>query len=193
MWVALENDIYIPNLCAIKEKKHPSANCRLCFVEIEGYSRPVTSCSQRVEEGMIVRTRTPAVDRLVKTAFELLLSDHDLNCSGCPGKKSCAFLTIARERKLKLKLSRFKPLERRRAIDDSTALFTFDRNRCVLCGKCVWADREEARVGAIGFSNRGLDRVVTTFRDEALIDSPCTECGLCVKACPVGAMTFKSP
>lgn len=191
LWVALENNIYIPNLCAIKEKERPSASCRLCFVEIEGYDRPVTSCTQRVKEGMVVRTRTPAVDRLVKTAFELLLSDHDLNCAKCPARKNCALMTIARERKLKMKLTRLKPLNRERAIDDSTSLFTFDRNRCVLCGRCVWADREEARVGAIGFSNRGLERMVTTFRNIPLADSPCTECGLCVEACPVGAMTFK--
>lgn len=191
LWVALENNIYIPNLCAIKEKERPSASCRLCFVEIEGYDRPVTSCTQRVKEGMVVRTRTPAVDRLVKTAFELLLSDHDLNCAKCPARKNCALITIARERKLKMKLTRLKPLNRERAIDDSTSLFTFDRNRCVLCGRCVWADREEARVGAIGFSNRGLERMVTTFRNIPLADSPCTECGLCVEACPVGAMTFK--
>lgn len=191
LWVALENNIYIPNLCAIKEKERPSASCRLCFVEIEGYDRPVTSCTQRVKEGMVVRTRTPAVDRLVKTAFELLLSDHDLNCAKCPARKNCALMTIARERKLKMKLTRLKPLNRERVIDDSTSLFTFDRNRCVLCGRCVWADREEAGVGAIGFSNRGLERMVTTFRNIPLADSPCTECGLCVEACPVGAMTFK--
>ena len=191
LWVALENNIYIPNLYAIKEKERPSASCRLCFVEIEGYDRPVTSCTQRVKEGMVVRTRTPAVDRLVRTAFELLLSDHDLNCAKCPARKNCALMTIARERKLKMKLTRLKPLNRERAIDDSTSLFTFDRNRCVLCGRCVWADREEARVGAIGFSNRGLERVVTTFRNIPLADSPCTECGLCVEACPVGTMTFK--
>ncbi len=191
LWVALENNIYIPNLCAIKEKERPSASCRLCFVEIEGFDRPVTSCTQRVKEGMVVRTRTPSVDRLVKTAFELLLSDHDLNCAKCPSRKNCALMTIARERKLKMKLTRLKPLNRERAIDDSTSLFTFDRNRCVLCGRCVWADREEAGVGAIGFSNRGLERMVTTFRNIPLADSPCTECGLCVEACPVGAMTFK--
>jgi len=36
LWAALDNDIYIPNLCAIREKSEPFASCRLCFVEIEG-------------------------------------------------------------------------------------------------------------------------------------------------------------
>ena len=30
LWAALDNGIYIPNLCAIREKETPSASCRLC-------------------------------------------------------------------------------------------------------------------------------------------------------------------
>ncbi len=191
LWVALENNIYIPNLCAIKEETRPSASCRLCFVEIEGHKKPVTACTQTVKEGMTVKTRSAAVDRLVKTAFELLLSDHRLNCSDCSAKRSCELIKIAKERGLKLKQKRFKPLEKETPVDDSTDLFTFDRNKCVLCGRCIWEDREVAQVGAIGFSCRGLKRVVTTFQDVDLADSPCIECGLCVKVCPVGALAFK--
>ncbi|NLL57052.1 MAG: 4Fe-4S binding protein [Firmicutes bacterium] len=192
LWVALENNIYIPNLCAIKNAGRPAASCRLCFVEIEGFKEPVTACTTPVAEGMVVKTRTPAVDRLVKTAFELLLSDHRLKCSQCPRNRSCELQKIARERGLKLRLTRFKPLEKDiPPVDDSAASFTFDRSRCVLCGRCVWVDREAAKVGAIGFSRRGLNRMVTTFQDTSLADSICTECGLCVEACPVGALSFK--
>lgn len=191
LWTALDNHIYIPNLCAIREENRPSAGCRLCFVEVEGISKPVTACTQTVKEGMKVKTRSSAVDRLVKTAFELLLSDHQLDCASCPAKRSCELIKIAKERGLKLKQKRFKNLEREQAIDESTDLFTFDRNKCVLCGRCVWEDRQTAKAGAIGFSNRGLSRVVTTFQDKDLADSPCIECGACVNVCPVGALFFK--
>lgn len=192
LWVALENNIYIPNLCAIKDASRPAAGCRLCFVEIEGFGEPVTACTTPVTEGMVVKTRTPAVDRLVKTAFELLLSDHRLKCSQCPANRSCELQEIARKRGLKLRLTRFKPLGKDiPPVDDTAASFTFDRSRCVLCGRCVWVDREVANVGAIGFSQRGINRMVTTFQDTSLADSICTECGLCVEACPVGALSFK--
>lgn len=191
LWVALENDIFIPNLCAIKEKARPSASCRLCFVEIEGHPRPVTSCTQPVADGMVVKTRTPEVDRLVTTAFELLLSDHRLGCSKCPKNKACALQRIAKERKLKLKPKRLNKFVKDYPIDDSLDLFVLDRNRCVLCGRCVWADHHIAKVGAIGFSQRGIKRKVSTFGDKLLSDSPCIQCGECVKVCPVGALSFK--
>lgn len=191
LWVALENNIYIPHLCAIKEEERPQASCRLCFVQVEGLRRPVTACTLSVKEGLVVKTRSEQVDRLVRTAFELILSDHNLNCRQCPANRACELQKIAKERKLKLRLERLKPLAREYELDESPQEFAFDRSRCVLCGKCVWADREEAKVGAIGFSARGIDRRVTTFKDLPLADSICTQCLLCVEACPVGALYYK--
>ena len=41
LWAAMDNDIYIPNLCAIREVEGPFAACRLCFVEVEGQFEPL--------------------------------------------------------------------------------------------------------------------------------------------------------
>lgn len=191
LWVALDNGIYIPNLCAIREERRPPAGCRLCFVEVEGREEPVTACTLAVTDGLVVQTRSERVDRLVRSAFELLLSDHRLNCRQCPANKVCELQKIAKERGLKLRLHRLPFLQRETEIDESAAAFSFDRSRCVLCGRCIWVDREEAKIGAIGFARRGLQRVVTTFEDAKLADSICNECGLCVKACPTGALYFK--
>ncbi len=191
LWVALENDIYIPNLCAIEKESRPSASCRLCFVEIEGANHPVTSCTETVKEGMKVKTRSTAVDRLVKTAFELLLSDHHLNCAKCAARKYCELLKIAKERSLKLSRKRFPPLERNLPVDNTGKLFVFDRNKCVLCGKCIWVDRREVKAHCLGFSRRGLNRVVTTYQDMEFANTTCDECAACIEVCPVGALYFK--
>ncbi len=191
LWAALENDIYIPHLCAIKDISSPPAGCRLCFVEVEGKDYPVTSCTQEVADGMVVHTRSSRVDQLVKTAFELLLSDHRLDCANCPKNGMCALQHIARERGLKLKHKRFTPLDRELEVDESTETFALDRSRCVLCGQCVRADREIAGAGVIGFSGRGISRSISTFGGRSLAESSCFECARCVEACPVGALYYK--
>jgi bidirectional [NiFe] hydrogenase diaphorase subunit len=192
LWTALENGIYIPNLCAIREKADPPASCRLCFVEVEGKGEPVTACTEPVREGVVVHTRSQFALRLARTAAELLLSNHPLDCSHCSKNRSCELLKIAKQLGIKVKANRFRRLERNLPIDDSSSVFTFDPNKCVLCGKCIWVCQEQLGIGAIGFTRRGFKRVVSTYQDAPLAESRCTQCGECVKTCPVGALTFKA-
>jgi bidirectional [NiFe] hydrogenase diaphorase subunit len=192
LYAALENGIYIPNLCAVREKLDPPASCRLCFVEVEGEQEPVTACTEPVREGMVVYTRNKFALRLARTAVELLLSNHPLDCSHCSKNRSCELLKIAKHLGIKVKTNRFRKLERNLPIDDSLSIFTFDPNKCVLCGKCVWVCQEQLGIGAIGFTRRGIKRVVSTYQDKPLAESRCTHCGECVKVCPVGALTFKA-
>ena len=69
LWAALGNGIYIPNLCAMREKTEPYGACRLCFVEVKGEDLPVTACTTKVKEGMVVSTRGAKALRLARTAF----------------------------------------------------------------------------------------------------------------------------
>lgn len=189
---ALENGIFIPHLCANEKAEKPAASCRLCFVEVEGMLQPVTSCTLQVTEGMVVRTRSKRIDRLVQTGFELLLSNHRLGCAKCARNGSCELQKIAKERGLKLKSTRLRNLVQEVPIDDSLEEFVYDPSRCVLCGRCVWADQHKAKVGAIGFIKRGIARKVSTFGETSLAKSRCTQCNECVKVCPVGALIPKA-
>ena len=161
LWAALDNGIYIPSLCALRDRTEPAASCRLCFVEIEGYSRPVTACTEPVKEGMVVNTRGADALRLARTGFELLMA------------------------------KRFKKLLRELPIDSSSPELVYDPNKCVLCGRCVWVCRERLGIGALGFAHRGFRRVVTTFGDAPIGESGCTGCAECALACPTGALTLK--
>jgi formate dehydrogenase major subunit/NADH-quinone oxidoreductase subunit G len=193
LWAALDNGIYIPNLCAIREKSEPLASCRLCFVEVEGEDEPVTACTKLVREGMVIRVQGKKALRLARTAAELLLSNHPLDCAHCEKRRTCELLRIAKSLGIKVKSSRFRKLERNLPVDNTSSVFVFDPNKCVLCGKCIWVCQEKLGIGAIGFTRRGFKRIISTFLDKPMVDSICSQCAECVTVCPVGAFTLKNP
>lgn len=191
LWAALENGIYIPNLCAIREKMEPSASCRLCFVEVEGEKDPAIACTEPVREGMVVNTQGKNALRLARTSAELILASHPVDCGHCLKNRSCELQKIAKHLGIKLKIKRFRRLERNLPIDESSPLFVYDPNKCVLCGKCVWVCQEKLGIGAIGFTRRGVKRMVSTFQDKPIAETMCNRCRECVEVCPVGALVFK--
>ena len=191
LWVALENGFYIPNVCALKERVFPFAGCRLCFVEIEGYPEPVTACTETVREGMVVKTKTDKVRKLQRTAFELILSAHHVDCGHCGKNKKCELQKIALHLKVKLKTKRFRLIPKNLPLDESHPLFTYDPDKCVLCGRCVWVCREQQKAGTLNFAYRGFDMIVTTSGDSLGGETACNQCRQCVDACPVGALLLK--
>jgi bidirectional [NiFe] hydrogenase diaphorase subunit len=191
LWAALDNGIYIPNLCAIREKSEPFASCRLCFVEIEGKDNPVTACTTPVTEGMVVNTKGVKALRLARTALALLLASHPVDCTHCLKSGSCELQKIAKHLDVKLKTRRFRKILPELPIDSSSPLFIYDPNKCVLCGRCVWVCQEKLGKGTIGFAHRGFRRIVTTFGDEPMGKSRCQDCSECVAVCPVGALVFR--
>lgn len=188
---ALENGIYIPNLCALITDDDPVTSCRLCFVEIEGIERPVTACTETVKEGMVVNTRGSKALHLAKTGFELLMASHPVDCADCPANKNCELQKIAVHLKINLKTKRFEKILRNLPADTSHPEYVFDPDKCVLCGKCVRICREKG-CGVFGFTGRGFNRRVTTFLNTPLSESNCSGCGACIDDCPTGALARKT-
>lgn len=191
LWVALDNGIYIPNLCALRDNPEPTASCRLCFVEVSGRTQPATACTETVTEGMEVNIRGIEALRLARHGFELLMASHTLDCAHCPKSGSCELQRIAHHLGVKLKSKRLRELRRSLPVDDSHPQITYDPNKCVLCGRCVWVCREHLGIGSLGFAYRGFERVVTTFEDEPLATTSCDQCAECVEVCPTGALLLK--
>jgi len=191
LFAALDAGIFIPNLCAMRNERPAWASCRLCWVQIEGRRRPVTSCTEEVYEGMVVQTRTPEVDRLVRSAFEMIMSVHRLDCKDCPANRNCALQDIAKARKLPLKSKRLPKIEPDFAIDESHPRLAFNPNHCVLCGKCVRICRCDAGNWSLDFVNRGMRTFIGTFDGSPLAEQECLDCTRCADVCPVGALYLK--
>ncbi len=191
LWVALDNDIYIPNLCALRDKTEPAAACRLCWVKIRGRERPVTACTETATEGMVVETKDASALRLTRTGFELLMASHPIECACCPINRSCELQNIAAHLRVKLKTKRFRILTRELPVDNSNSQFTYDPNKCVLCERCLSVCQQHLGVNALGFAHRGFERVVTTFGDEPIGEFECQGCEECISVCPTGALALK--
>jgi bidirectional [NiFe] hydrogenase diaphorase subunit len=187
---ALANGIYIPNLCSLDSDESPEASCRLCWVEIGG--KAVTACTETVAKGMVVNTRGALALRLARTALELLLASNNVDCAHCAANGNCELQKIAAHLKVSLKAKRFRKILRGLKVDDSNADFSYDPNKCVLCGRCVRTCRAKG-IGALGFAHRGFNRRMTTFADGPMGKAGCNDCAECVAACPTGALVSKQP
>jgi bidirectional [NiFe] hydrogenase diaphorase subunit len=187
----LDNDIYVPNLCYLPGMEHPPGSCRLCFVEIEGYDQPVISCRVRAHDGMVVRTDTEHVRRLQRTAFELLLSTHHVDCRNCPANRRCELQRIAKFLHFGLKLKRLEPIEHDGRVEHEHPYLEYVPMRCVLCGRCVYVCRTRNGQSMLSFAKRGLNTVISFYGKQDGAMNQCTECKACAEICPVGALLIR--
>ena len=91
--IARKNGIEIPTLCFDERVKIYGA-CGVCIVEADGFPKLLRSCATVAEDGWVYHTDTPRVKQSRKTAFELLMSDHEGDCLGpcrlkCPAGTNC--------------------------------------------------------------------------------------------------------
>jgi len=185
--VAAANGIDIPHLCH-DPRLSPTGACRLCLVEIEGQAGMHTACTRLAEPGMIVRTETEAVLRSRRSSLSLLLSEHNVACTTCDADGACLLQDYA---------YRYQAAEDRfpKLAGPSTETYTvgnqgivYDPSKCVRCQRCVKICAEVEMAEALTFKGRALDIEVSTAFDLPLNDTTCELCGLCVSACPTGAL-----
>jgi formate dehydrogenase alpha subunit len=185
---ARRQNIYIPILCD-HPALPPEGACRICLVEIEGQRALHPSCTYPVTEGMVVETNTERVRSARKFNLELLISDHPLDCMTCEAAGNCLLQDLAYEYDVKGDI--YIGTRHDYEIDDSNPFIQLDRNKCILCRRCVRACREINGVEAISVFQRGFSTYIGFGADSSMENSPCEFCGSCVAVCPTGALTSK--
>ena len=180
--------IDIPTLCH-DERLEPSAACRLCVVEVKGKKNLMTSCSLKVAEGMVIETHSEKVVKTRRDILDLLFSNHPQDCLTCEKSGDCKLQDYCYE--YGIEKGSFIGEKKDYPIDDSNHFYTYDPNKCILCGRCVRVCSELQGTDAIGLEDRGFGTKVSTPFDMGLASSKCVSCGNCVAVCPVGALTPK--
>ncbi|RJX17102.1 MAG: formate dehydrogenase subunit alpha [Ammonifex sp.] len=186
---ALKAGIYVPHLCFMPDLA-PYGGCRLCVVEIEGMRGLPAACTTPVSEGMVVHSDVPAVNHVRRVTAELIIADHQASCLSCTSNQRCELQRVAAH--LGIGQARLRPGSRRAVKDASNPFFERDMSKCVLCTRCVRLCHEVRGVGAIDVISRGYDSRVAPFWETPIVESTCESCGMCVDACPVGALRPKS-
>lgn len=181
--------IAVPTLCNMKNL-FPTGACRICSVEVEGQRGLIPSCAYPVSEGMVVETNSPRVRRARKTIVELLVENHPQDCLICVRNKNCELQDLAAQ--YGLREHRFAGESKDHAIDISSPSMERDPAKCILCGRCVRVCNEVQQVGAIDFTKRGFQSIVTTPYNKGLNISDCILCGQCILVCPTAALREKS-
>lgn len=184
----------LPTLCYRPDLK-PFGACRMCVVEIEG--RGIQSaCTMPPEAGLKISVNSARVRRVRRTVLELLLANHDRECTSCGKSGNCMLQEAAEE--YQIHSYRFPTRQQRgemvAADYSSNPALIRDPNKCILCGCCVRACSEfhGEQHAILGFTNRGSKTVVQPMAGRTFGEVDCVLCGQCQQHCPTGSIGIKN-
>ena len=184
--------IHIPTLCYLKGVSS-IGSCRLCVVEVEGVTGLVASCSAAARPGMVVRTRSEAIDSARRTALELIIAEHGLNstqyCFSCPKNGACELQDRCRELGVETTPFEVKPTSGEKL--DSNPFLAFNPSLCIRCQRCVGACNNAAGNHTLTTGRRGVRTSILAPFGADWKSTNCESCGNCAQACPTGAIIEK--
>jgi NADH-quinone oxidoreductase subunit G len=188
---AIEHGISVPYYCY-----HPGisidGSCRVCIVKIEKMPKLQTSCSTLCAEGMVVSTRTPEVVEARAGVFEFLLVNHPLDCPVCDKGGECPLQDFSYtfgpdQSRMEFPRRVFDGEGVKGDVDFGPTLM-LNRQRCILCTRCVRFMRDIDSDAQINILDRGYGSEIATFQEEGVHS---LLSGNLMDICPVGAITTR--
>jgi NADP-reducing hydrogenase subunit HndD len=178
----------IPTLC-----DHPdlevAGNCRVCVVELKGQKELVAACATPVKEGMQIFTNSGKVRMARKTTVELLLSEHNADCTKCYRNGNCELQLLASEYRIGDHLFHDLVIEEEKIPDTTSESIIKDDSKCIRCQRCVRTCSDLQDVGTFSVIFTGKKQKVSTFFSKPIKDVFCIDCGQCLMRCPTAALT----
>jgi [NiFe] hydrogenase diaphorase moiety small subunit len=179
------NGVYIPTLCHVEGVK-PAGSCRICNVKING--RYMTACTTLVADGMVVENVNPEIQELRKIIVETLFVSGNHYCPACEKSGNCELQALGY--KYQMLVPRFPYEFEEKMVDAGSDKFYIDRNRCVLCKRCVRSIKTKDGKGIFAIQGRGHQAMINIDHELAnqLNDEQAQEV---MDTCPVGSILRK--
>jgi len=178
--------IYIPRLCAQRELS-PFGACRVCTVMVDG--RPRTACTEPVSDGAIIENETPQLLDTRRALVEMLFIEGNHYCMFCEKSGNCELQAMAS--RLGIMAPRYPFLFPDASVDASHPDIFIDRNRCILCARCVRASQELDGKNVFQFVGRGPARRIAVNAEADLAGTDVAVMDKAIQVCPVGALLRK--
>ena len=180
--------VRVPNFCYHQDLSW-EGSCRMCLVAIEGRPKLVPSCCEEVREGMVVHFDRPDAREARKSQLEFLLVNHPLDCPICDQAGECKLQDYYMEHGgYASQMPRDLKVHKRKVVDLGERI-VLDKERCVLCSRCVRFCREVSGSHALQFFTRGVTTEIGTENNQPIEGDDYI--GNVVDICPVGALTSK--
>jgi [NiFe] hydrogenase diaphorase moiety small subunit len=178
--------VYIPRLCAQKDLT-PFGACRVCTVMVNG--RPQAACTTPVAEGMVIDNETDELLDQRRSLVEMLFVEGNHYCMFCEKSGNCELQGLAY--RLGIQVPRHPYQFPDRDVDASHPDIMIDRDRCILCARCVRASRDLDGKNIFQFVGRGKDKHIWIDAEARLADTELDITDKAVDICPVGAIIKK--